>query len=107
MQSCTVRAIYCMSESLSSAGPGETGTGLDTVSFLFPQDSHFLGAGTGSHCCTAGPPDEIRIRQSSAPVFRRLRWAVLILFIVEKRRSTSALEAGRTPMHARILKMRG
>ena len=65
MHSCTMKAIYCMFESLSSAGPAETGTGLDMVSFLFPQDSHFLSAGTGSHCCTAGPSDEIRIRQSS------------------------------------------
>ena len=39
-------SVYCMSESLSgsSAGPGGADTGLDVVSFLFPQDSHFLRA---------------------------------------------------------------
>jgi len=75
--------------------------------FSLPQDSHFLSAGTGSHCGTAGPSNEILIRQSSISVNKRLCWAVFILFIVEKRHSKLAFVAGRTAMHASMLEMRG
>ena len=61
---------YCMTSVESE--PWGAAAGVDVVSFLFPQDSHFLSAGIEFHCCTAGPSDEILMRQSSVSVFKQL-----------------------------------
>ena len=64
------------------------------MSFLLPEDSHFLRAGVGSHTHSCGPSIDILRRLSIVTVFNRFHIGV---FIDEKTCSTLA---GRTIIQA-------
>ena len=61
----------------------------------------------GSQSSNDGPFIDILIRLSSVVVLSRLRSGLFIHFIVEKTRSTSALEPGRVEIRAKISEISG